>query len=68
MLALYTKVGVPKPWSLEETQKYVNKYKEDMEKGWHMYQNSRRIWGQKPFEDKKVREKPVVEDVPESTA
>ena len=41
--------GSPQPWSLEKTQVYVEKCRKELDKGYHIYLNIRRVWAQKPF-------------------
>ena len=50
---LFTNLGggeSPEPWSIEETQVYVAKCREELDKGYHIYQNTRRVWAQRPLE------------------
>ena len=53
-LWLLTHFGAPKPWTMEEATVYAAKLKVEFEKGWHVYQISKRVWAQKPLEDVKV--------------
>lgn len=60
-----TRFGHPKPWTVDEVQTYVVKLKADMNNPqYHLYQNVKRVWCQKPYDTKKaVRQQPVTENV-----
>ena len=47
---LLTKFGMPTPCALEEVQVWLAKVREDLNNGYRVYQNYRRIWAQKPVE------------------
>lgn len=52
-LYLLTKFGSPTPWSAEEVQVLLAKFRAEIEvKGVHAYYLKRRVWGQKPFDPK----------------
>lgn len=47
--------GIEEPWSVEKVQAYIDKAKEELAPGWHIWMPTKRIWAQKPlpFETKK---------------
>lgn len=48
---LLTKFGNPegRPWTVEEVRLYLQKVKEELEYGWHIYFLFRRVWVGFPF-------------------
>lgn len=58
-----TNFGEPEPWSVEEVHVYAAKVRKELEMGYHIYNKSRRVWAQKPFEAKKVGQEVEVENL-----
>lgn len=55
-----------KPWSPEEVKVFLDKVRAEIEGGgFHAYLFKKRVWAQKPLEDKKVKPEVVVEAVME---
>lgn len=51
VLFMLTKFGAPKPWSVEEVKKYVERAKVDLNNPkYHVYNKARRVWAMKPFD------------------
>lgn len=48
---LLTKFGDAegRPWTVEEVKLYLQKVKEELESGWHIYLLFRRVWVGSPF-------------------
>lgn len=38
------KFGEPKPWTPEEVQMYLTRVRNELDKGYHIYQKARRVW------------------------
>lgn len=49
---LLTKYGAPKPWSPEEVHVYVAQARNELKAGYHIYQDVKRVWAQKPLDAK----------------
>lgn len=49
---LLTKHGSPEPWPVEKVGDYIEKIKGELARGYHIYQKSRRVWAQKPLDDR----------------
>lgn len=49
-LFLLTKFGELTPWTPEEVQVWLMKVREDLNKGYRIYQNDRRVWAQRSVE------------------
>lgn len=45
---LLTQFGDPK-WTKEEVEVYLTKIRKDLDSRWHIYQNMKRVWAQKPY-------------------
>ena len=58
---VFTKYGEPEPWSAEQVQVYVKELKEELDKGYHIYQRGKRIWAQKPYDAPKAKQEPTVD-------
>ena len=53
VMFLLTHFGEPTPWSPEEVQIYVAKYRNELKDPTiHGYNRMRRVWAQKPYETK----------------
>lgn len=50
LMWLMTNFGEPEPWSAEEVYVYAAKLRRELEKGYHIYNKSRRVWAQKPYD------------------
>ena len=46
-----TKYGAPEPWGEEEVRVYVAKFREELGRGYHIYQSQKRVWARKPLEN-----------------
>lgn len=63
VLHILTKFGQPKPWSVEEVHRFMDKVRKELASGWHIYWYYRRVWAQKPLdaEPEVKRAEPSVE-------
>ena len=58
---LFTKYGVPTPWTKEEVHVYVAQIRKELTNArHHSYQRARRVWARKPFPDEKAKGSPEV--------
>lgn len=54
VMFLLTHFGEPTPWSPEEVQVYVAKYRNELrDSSIHGYNRMRRVWAQKPYDTEK---------------
>ena len=54
----FTHFGEPEPWTADEVQIWLAKFRKDVEtKGIHAYYLKRRVWAQKPFNESKEEKK-----------
>ena len=44
------KFGQPQPWSQEEITVWCAMLKREIDEGYHIYHNNKRVWAQKPFD------------------
>lgn len=64
---LLTKWGLPKPWTVEEVQVWLSKVRNEVNKGYPIYNKYTRVWAQKPFDEQpKVVQQPEVLDADEA--
>ena len=64
LMYFLTQHGDPTPWSPEEVQVLVAKFRKELDAGWHIYQKAKRVWAQKPFDkEQKVTQPRTIEDV-----
>lgn len=64
---LLTKFGTPTPWTVEEAQIYLTKFRNELKENWHIYNNAKRVWAQKPYDTAPPkRSQPVVENLEEN--
>ncbi len=47
---LFTCHGRPEPRTEDQVNKYVGKLKAELDKGWHIYLYTARVWAQKPLD------------------
>lgn len=60
----FTHFGEPVPWTAEEVQVWLAKFRKDVEnQGIHAYYLKRRVWAQKPFDEPKDEQKVEVENL-----
>ena len=49
---LLTHFGTPQPWTQEEVMVFTAKVRKEIDSGYHIYNKARRVWAQKPYDEK----------------
>lgn len=45
------KFGAPEPWSPAEIEAWLSMLSKELDAGYHIYNDSKRVWAQKPFDN-----------------
>lgn len=49
LMYLMTALGEPEPWTREEVLEYAERVREELKRGYHIYNKAKRVWAQKPY-------------------